>query len=322
MNISLKYKINFVVIVVIVLFSPILFIYFPNKQKQLLTESYEHEVLGVARTISLGVRIALEEQNFGGVQTSMEYASNDKRMLFVSLFKIDPQGNKIFFSVIPTTFNPELIKLDSDENTVIKRQGFKTETFDGEIVIGYSKKTIKDKIAQATKTTFIFSGVVSLVGILLGFLVSRLLTRPITALIGTTEKITSGDLSVRAISQSKDETGQLADSFNFMIEKLQENTLLLEEQKKDLNIKNKQITDSINYSRRIQQVLLYNETDLKGCCPNAFMFFKPKDIVSGDFLWVKETEKYSYIALVDCTGHGVPGAMMSIIGHFILNNIY
>lgn len=322
MKFPLKYKINLVVVIIILLFSPILFIYFPQQQQQQLTESYEKEVTGIARTISLGARIALEERNFGGVQTAMGYANNDKRMLYVALFRIDDSGNSTFMSLIPRTFNPEEIKLESDKKMVVKLEKFNAEGFNGQIVVGYSKQTINEKIEQARKTTIILSSIVSLLAIMLGFFVSRIITKPISALTDTTKKITEGDLSVRASASSRDETGLLSDSFNFMIGKLQENTLLLEEQKKDLDIKNKLVTESINYSNRIQRVLLYNENDLLACYPKSFMFFKPKDIVSGDFLWFKDTEKYSYVALVDCTGHGVPGAMMSIIGHFILNNIY
>jgi len=82
---------------------------------------------------------------------------------------------------------------------------------------------------------------------------------------------------------------------------------------------NKKITESINYAQRIQQSILPNEATVTGLLPDSFMFYKPRDIVSGDFPWFHQTEEELYLGVVDCTGHGVPGALMSLIGHFVLN---
>lgn len=86
---------------------------------------------------------------------------------------------------------------------------------------------------------------------------------------------------------------------------------------------NLNITDSINYARRIQEAILPDEDHIRRFFKNSFAINKPKDIVSGDFFWIHELiPKREYIiALADCTGHGVPGAMMSIIGHSLLNDI-
>ncbi|MCE3260314.1 MAG: nprA, partial [Bacteroidetes bacterium] len=78
--------------------------------------------------------------------------------------------------------------------------------------------------------------------------------------------------------------------------------------------KNKEITDSINYARVIQQSLLAPKAMLDNNLKDYFILYKPKDIVSGDFYWAAEDEKGFMIACVDCTGHGVPGAFMSLIG--------
>lgn len=78
--------------------------------------------------------------------------------------------------------------------------------------------------------------------------------------------------------------------------------------------KNKEITDSINYARLIQQSLLASEPMLNNNLKEYFILYKPKDIVSGDFYWAAESQNGFLIACVDCTGHGVPGAFMSLIG--------
>jgi ligand-binding sensor domain-containing protein/serine phosphatase RsbU (regulator of sigma subunit) len=85
-------------------------------------------------------------------------------------------------------------------------------------------------------------------------------------------------------------------------------------QKEELTIKNKNITDSINYAKRIQVAMMPSEKTFKRLLPNSFVYHKPRDIVSGDFYWIHERNGKVFVAAVDCTGHGVPGAFMSILG--------
>jgi PAS domain S-box-containing protein len=85
--------------------------------------------------------------------------------------------------------------------------------------------------------------------------------------------------------------------------------------------KNKDITDSISYARKIQHAILPKEAIVKSYLPNSFILYLTKDIVSGDFYWFAHTNECSIIAAVDCTGHGVPGAFLSLIGYNILNSI-
>ncbi|BDD05044.1 PAS domain S-box protein [Aureibacter tunicatorum] len=89
----------------------------------------------------------------------------------------------------------------------------------------------------------------------------------------------------------------------------------------EIKSKNKKITESINYARRIQGAILPDNNVVKNVFPNSFILYKARDVVSGDFPWFAEDEKYAYIAAVDCTGHGVPGALISLIGYFLLNDI-
>lgn len=83
----------------------------------------------------------------------------------------------------------------------------------------------------------------------------------------------------------------------------------------------KEITDSINYAQRIQQAILPPESALKKHFPDAFVFYLPKAIVSGDFWWLLEKDNYVFVGIADCTGHGVPGAFMSMLGMEMLNDI-
>lgn len=92
-------------------------------------------------------------------------------------------------------------------------------------------------------------------------------------------------------------------------------------QKNLVEIKNQEITDSINYAQRIQKVLLTSEKYIKKHLPDFFILNKPKDIVSGDFYWAVEVDNCFIIVTADCTGHGVPGAFMSLLGINYLNEI-
>ena len=98
-------------------------------------------------------------------------------------------------------------------------------------------------------------------------------------------------------------------------------SLQIGKQKEELSIKNKNITDSINYAKRIQMSMMPSEKTLKRLLPNSFVYHKPKDIVSGDFYWLQERSEKVFVAAVDCTGHGVPGAFMSILGFELFRKI-
>ena len=105
---------------------------------------------------------------------------------------------------------------------------------------------------------------------------------------------------------------------NLILEgKVKDRTAIVVAQKEELAQKNKDITDSIRYAKRIQFAILPEKSPY----PDTFILFKPKDIVSGDFYWFTEVGDKEFFAAVDCTGHGVPGAFMSIIGHNSLTKI-
>lgn len=89
----------------------------------------------------------------------------------------------------------------------------------------------------------------------------------------------------------------------------------------EIQDKNRKITESINYAQRIQTSILPNNRIIRQYLPKSFIYYKPRDVVSGDFPWFFVKEDYIYIAAVDCTGHGVPGALLSFIGYFTLNNV-
>lgn len=98
-------------------------------------------------------------------------------------------------------------------------------------------------------------------------------------------------------------------------------TAELQKQKDEIVHKNKEITDSIYYAKRIQDAIMPSNEYIKNMFTDSFVFFKPKDIVSGDFYWANLRDNNAILAAVDCTGHGVPGAFMSMMGNDYLNDI-
>lgn len=103
--------------------------------------------------------------------------------------------------------------------------------------------------------------------------------------------------------------------------KVVERTAEISLQKTLIEQKNKDITDSILYAKRIQEAIGTTEEELNVYFPESFLLMKPRDIVNGDFFWMGMQDDYVFLAIADCTGHGVPGALMSMIGNTFLNEI-
>ncbi|MHC1737474.1 MAG: SiaB family protein kinase [Ignavibacteriaceae bacterium] len=99
------------------------------------------------------------------------------------------------------------------------------------------------------------------------------------------------------------------------------NSELLSRQNSEIALRNKYIVDSINYAKRIQDAVLPSDDYIARLHPDSFLIFVPKDVVSGDFYWITKIGDKKIFAVVDCTGHGVPGALMSIMGNTLLNEI-
>jgi len=123
-------------------------------------------------------------------------------------------------------------------------------------------------------------------------------------------------------------TRKLLKARKLLLKMVDEKTILLQKEKEvvekikvELEEKNKDITDSINYAKRIQEAMLPSKEAIQAVFPESFILYKPKDIVSGDFYWFTELEDYYFIAAIDCTGHGVPGAFMSLIASTLLSEI-
>lgn len=175
--------------------------------------------------------------------------------------------------------------------------------------------------------------------IILALLMANYFVSPIIKLSEAASQIGKGNFTSPIDVSSNDEIGKLAKELNntskILISRIEQQNILnkqLEEQKNEIlkqkdqiEETNYQITDSISYARRIQRSMLPDFDNISRLVSDAFVFFQPKDIVSGDFYWSERVRKgrndYLVIACADCTGHGVPGAIMSIMGSNQLTNI-
>lgn len=116
---------------------------------------------------------------------------------------------------------------------------------------------------------------------------------------------------------------EINDLKNLQTEKLEqqvkERTFEISEKNDILTSQNKEIINSINYAKRLQDAILPSKKLMEACFKASGILFLPKDIVSGDFYWMEATQDKVYFAVADCTGHGVPGALVSVVGHNALN---
>lgn len=123
------------------------------------------------------------------------------------------------------------------------------------------------------------------------------------------------------ISQQKEEIEAQREEIETQRDDLEIQRSLAVQQRDEITRQKKNITDSILYAKHIQTALLPNALEVNEVIPNGFIFFKPLDIVSGDFYWLNNINGKRIIAVADCTGHGVPGAFMSVMGINFLNSL-
>lgn len=105
------------------------------------------------------------------------------------------------------------------------------------------------------------------------------------------------------------------------LRKIEQQKKKIEQQKAHIEKQNKNLKDSIKYASKIQSALLPSRSKMERLLENHFLYFEPRDIVSGDFYWIDELDGKTIIAVADCTGHGVPGAFVSVLGISFLNDI-
>ncbi|MFT7157129.1 MAG: sigma-B regulation protein RsbU (phosphoserine phosphatase) [Parvicella sp.] len=153
---------------------------------------------------------------------------------------------------------------------------------------------------------------------------AKVISKPITILLNKVDEIQKGKLDTKVPLLGNNEVTELSDHFNTMIAQLKDSydnledkvrarTHELYEKGKQIEESHKEISDSIQYAKRLQDAILPSVEGIKKRIDNSFVYFNPKETVSGDFYWFEHYKGYDFIAAADCTGHGVPGALVSVV---------
>jgi two-component system NtrC family sensor kinase len=227
MHLSLKSKIWFTVLSIVLMFAFFILIYFPNQQEKTLLKNFNTEVQNLASTVALGVKIALTEQNFEGVETALDFVKKNHNLVYVSLVQVDTisdqNGHKTIKKSVFKTFpdkHPVNVDEQSNDTLVVKSASFVTSMMNGEIHLALSTDEISASKEQIKNTSIIVCCIVFAIGILIGFFLARNISVPVLALRDAALKVGQGDRSQQVASKGKDEIGELGQAFNKMVRDL------------------------------------------------------------------------------------------------------
>ena len=267
MFIALKTKIWLTVITVVFLYTFFTLFYFPIQQRQLLLKNYNSEVQNLANSVALGVRIALNEQNYEGVKTAMEYVKGSPGLKFVSLLQTDTVWNNTHtgFYIKETVFKtvPDALKIsraDTVSNRIItKRAPFTSSFMSGAILIGFTTDEINESQAAIQRTSLLVSGVIFVIGMLISLWLSRKISVPVLHLRDAAKRVSKGDLTARVHTISHDEIGDLAIAFNNMVQDLSSAREELNQSNETLSDTNAALSSTLRDLKATQAQLIQSE---------------------------------------------------------------
>ena len=267
MRITLKTKIWLTVLTIVLMFSFFSLYYFPTQQEKYLLDNYNNEVQNLTNTISLGVKIALKDENFEGVQTAMSFVKDDPRLLFVNLLIADTTWDndhksfKVGDSLLKT-YPEDTVNRHAthSKNSIIKKRSeFTSDMMNGAIELAVTTEYIEKGKKEIRTTSLIVSGVVFVIGILIGFWLSRNISIPVLALRNAADKVGEGDLTQRVTNESGDEIGDLARAFNKMVADLAKAREELSKANLDLASTNEELHKTVADLKAAQEQLIQAE---------------------------------------------------------------
>jgi signal transduction histidine kinase len=225
LRLTVKTKIWLAVTSIVLLFSFFVLFYLPAIQERSLLSNFNKDVQNQANTVALGVKIAMTEQNFQGVQTAMDFVKQDPLLQYVSLLQTDTVWDaaharfRLARKVFRTYPEDHKINVDavSNDSAVVKRTGFSTPIMSGEIMLAFSTREIVQSKRQIRITSLFFSFLVFSIGIGIGFALAKNISVPVLKLRDAATKVGRGDLTQRVLSNSRDEIGELGTAFNLMV---------------------------------------------------------------------------------------------------------
>ncbi|MCP4459751.1 MAG: SpoIIE family protein phosphatase [Cytophagales bacterium] len=273
---------------------------------------------------------------------NVNWVDDDGTLLYSNTNQVDLKSTFSDFDLIKDLNDPGVNLLETKDELIFVTQDTGYLSYQGndwKLVLSIDKDQAFLPLRKLqTKLLFVIIGSL-IASLFLAVIIANIFVRPLVELSNAAEEIGKGNLKVNIAVTSKGEIGKLAHALQkttqILIKRIGEQRLLnkrlheqkaqLENQKGDIESVHEEVRDSINYSKRIQNSILPDSKELKRVFEDKLLLFRPKDVVSGDFYWFERVrtgrKEHMIVVAADCTGHGVPGAIMSMIGSNQLTNI-
>jgi serine phosphatase RsbU (regulator of sigma subunit) len=273
------------------------------------------------------------------MRSQSRFFIENKDSLFKTLAQNNPLSKKEFNQLKESKSTIKIIKINSEASKrAIEGKSGVVQTFDyrGVATLGaysplklnnvnwgiVSKMDQSEAFSEIKELRYflIITYLIVLIGsAFVAVLIAKRIARPIQQLSHHAKELSTGNFETNIIVKGNDEIGELASSFRIM-----QNTIVnlidnLTETNKILSEKSKDMFDSIAYAQQIQENIFPSKEMVNRYVPDSFVFFQPKDVVSGDFYWATERNEELYLGVCDSTGHGIPGAFMSMLNVSFLN---
>jgi len=324
-----------------------------------ISESLERPVMHFAGVVRnehgeaegvIVARVLIEE--LYGVFANLYLDSNPEIQNSLNVDLVDKEGKLLYSNHNPEGILTEhfsrtdLLKdLKQRQNALIEDEDFfyfyaperGYQSFKGHqwgLITGVEREVAFQPITDLTSKLLQTILGITLLTTVVALVFARRFSRPILELTKAADQIGDGQLDVKVNIRTHDEIAELGEHLQDMATHLKERmeaqaqlNQKLNHALGDIEVKNKALMGSIRYAERIQQAMLPEKEELKTHFKDSFILYLPRDIVSGDFFWFEEVEekstgtKHLVVAAADCTGHGVPGAIMSMLGSNLLTNI-
>lgn len=252
----------------------------------------------------------------------------DRESAIVALEVLDTAGGAPIASVHRDTAPHETTVVE--QPIVLRRLGDQQETL-GRLRIVYSLDEVRTATLAALGPVvgLLLTALVTAIAVI-SALINRLVLRPLAALTQASQRMAAGDYDARLDTGRSDEIGRLTRSFDAMARTVQEHTASLEHRvrartqelsltNEELADRNRRLTDSINYAQLIQTSILPKRGTMDLALEDHFVIWRPREVVSGDFYFCREADDGYVLGVADCTGHGVPGAFMTMTASAVLN---
>ena len=267
MFIPIKIKIRSAVLVIVLLFSFFTLFYFPKQEGNYLLKSYESQVENLANSVALGVQIALNEDNYEGVKTAMEYVKGKPDLMFVSLLQTDTVWNETHtqFKINEHIFKtyPEeahaTTQITTNDSAIIKRSPFKSSLMSGTVLLAFSTHEINENKKEIRNTSLLVGISILLVAMIISFWLSRSISKPVEALSKAVKKVGEGDLTQVINNYTNDEVGALTSMFNKMVADLSKTREALKSSNQNLSKSNTALNETVENLKATQAQLIQSE---------------------------------------------------------------